>query len=121
MSPTNGIVKGSLASPADIALVQHKEVMDALRLIQASQKDFDSRLARLENGLLETRESLKPKKSSDISNLFQNLRCNNCGSGGSQAINQDSRDAASLPNSSAAPVLPIIRTGDIKDQIIKEE
>jgi hypothetical protein len=37
--------------------------MDALRLIQAGQKGFDSRLARVENVLLETRESLKSKKS----------------------------------------------------------
>jgi hypothetical protein len=41
--------------------------------------------------------------------------------GGSQAINQDSRDAALLPNSSAVPVPPIIRTRDIKDQMIEEE
>jgi len=55
MPPTNGIIEGSLASPANIASVQHKEVMDILRLIQAGQKDFDSRLAYVEYVLLETR------------------------------------------------------------------
>ena len=66
MPPTNDIVEGSLVSPADIASVQHKEVMDALRLIQAGQKDFDSHLARVEYVLLETKESLKPKEASDV-------------------------------------------------------
>ena len=91
--------------------------MDALRLIQFGQKDFDSYLARVENVLLMTRESLNPKKASDISNLFQTLRRNDCDSEGSQA--KDSRDAALLPNNSAAPVAPIIRTRDIKDQMIE--
>ena len=117
MPPSKSIVEGGLASPADIALIQHKEVMDALRLIQAGQKDFYSRLARVEDVLSETTESLNPKKASDI----QNLGHNNCDLGGSQAINQDRRDAALLPNSSAAPVPPIIRTRDIKDQMIVEE
>jgi hypothetical protein len=86
-----------------------KEVMDALRLIQAGQKDLESRLARVENVLVETKESLKPGKASDKSNLFQNLRFDDCAPGSSQAMNQDSRDEAALPpNSSAAPVLPII-------------
>lgn len=35
--------------------------MDALRLIQAGQKDFDRRLARVENVPTETRESLDYK------------------------------------------------------------
>jgi hypothetical protein len=34
-------------------------------------------------------------------------------------LRQDSRDAALLPNSFAAPVPPIIRTRDIKDQMIE--
>ena len=32
MSPTNGIAERSLASPADIASVQHKEAMDAVNM-----------------------------------------------------------------------------------------
>jgi hypothetical protein len=52
MPPTNGVVDGSLVSPTNIALVQHKEVMDALHLIQAGQKDFESRLARVEYVLI---------------------------------------------------------------------
>jgi hypothetical protein len=95
--------------------------MDALRLIQAGQKDLDSRLGRVEYVLLETKESLKPKYASDISNLFQNLLRNDCSSGSSQAINQDSRDAALLQNSSSAPDPPIRRTRDIKDQMVEEE
>ena len=63
MPPSNSIVEGGLASPADVASVQHKEVMETLRLIQAGQKDFDSRLARVESVLLETIESLNPEKS----------------------------------------------------------
>jgi hypothetical protein len=52
--------------------------------------------------VLETKESLRPKYPSDISNLFQNLLRIDCSSGISPAINQDSRDAAVLQNSSSA-------------------
>lgn len=121
MPPTNCIVEEGLQSPADIASVQHREVRDALRLIQAGQKDLGSRLARLEYVLLETKESPKPKYASDVSNPFQKLLRNDCSSGGSQAINQDSRDAALLQNSSSAPDPPIRWTRDIKDQMIEEE
>ena len=122
MPPSNSIVEGCLTSPTDIALVQHKEVMEALRLIQDGQKDFDRRLACVEYKLLKTTEGLDPPKASSVSDIFQKLwHNNNCDSGGSQRISQDSRDVELEPNNPAAPVPPIIRTRDIKDQMIEEE
>lgn len=81
----SSVVEGGLLSLANIASVQHKEVMNALRIIQAGQKDFDSRLAHVEYVLLQTTKSLNPQKASDISNLVQNLWRNSCDSRGSQA------------------------------------
>jgi hypothetical protein len=127
MCPTDGVVEGSLQSPAALrtahscASVQHEEVMDALRLIQAGLKDFESRLARIELLLPETKKVFKPNTASDNLGLLQNLRLSDYASGSFRAMNQDSRDGTALPpNSSAAHDLPIRRTRDIKDQMIEE-
>jgi hypothetical protein len=95
--------------------------MDALRLIQAGQKDLENRLAHVEHLLVETKTIFQATNALDELGLLQNLRLNDFASGSFGAMNQGSQGVAALPpNSSAAPILPIRRTRDIKDQMIEE-